>query len=95
MFSLMVRSILRTVTEAGIRKAQMSNDTMSQMNASSSAEIQKLRDEISQLRETTTQHALSLQHSVERLDHRVEFIERTALQNRNGVDNSQQIVGRS
>ena len=35
-----------------------------------------LRDEIAKLRDTSTQHAISLQHSVERLEQRVEFLER-------------------
>jgi hypothetical protein len=41
--------------------------------------MERLRTEIAQLRETTTQHALSLQHSVERLDQRVEFMERKSI----------------
>lgn len=34
-----------------------------------------LRDEIATLRDTSTQHAISLQHSVERLERRIDFLE--------------------
>ena len=74
--SFTVRRIVKIVMDADIRKIELRHGGQPQGDGVSSSELQKLRDEIAQLRETTTQHALSLQHSVERLDHRVEFVER-------------------
>jgi hypothetical protein len=90
-----VKGVMRVIADTELRKTEMRTATQAQAASLSNSDIEKLRAEISQLRETTTQHALSLQHSMERLDHRVEFIERTALQPRNGVDTTQQIIGRS
>jgi len=71
-----IRSIVKVVMDADIRKLELRRGAQAGEAAASSSEIQQLRAEIAQLRETTTSHALSLQHSVERLDHRVEFVER-------------------
>jgi len=71
-----IRSIVKVVMDADIRKLELRHGAQSSENAASSSEIEQLRAEIAQLRETTTSHALSLQRSVERLDHRVEFVER-------------------
>lgn len=55
---------------------------MARLQASKSATglnddlVAQLRQEITLLRDTTTQHAISLQHAMERIDHRVEFLER-------------------
>ena len=61
---------------------------------------ENLRDEIAKLRDTSTQHAISLQHSVERLEQRVDFLEKKVLAATTSVDRSVepaplQIVGRS
>ena len=59
-----------------------------------------LRDEIAKLRDTSTQHAISLQHSVERLEQRVDFLEKKVSAATTSVEASVepsplQIVGRS
>ena len=86
------KSVLRSMTEADIRRQQLR--FTAQTNAASTSEIQQLRAEIAQLRETTTQHAMSLQHSVERLDHRVEFMERKSVDSMDRGQQPQQVVGR-
>jgi len=96
MIGWIVKGIVRIITEADIRKQQFRFNSPPQTAvAPSSSEIQQLRAEIVQLRETTTQHAMSLQHAVERLDRRVEFLERKSI---DGVDtrhqSTQQVVGR-
>jgi len=83
MVGWIVKGVVRTVMEADIRKQQMrfaqQPHNPAPMPAASTSEIAQLRAEIAQLRETTTQHALSLQHSFDRLDHRVEFLERKSI----------------
>jgi len=60
--------------DADIRKLELKRSQS--IEPTSTPDIEELRGIVTQLRETSTQHALSLQHTVERLDHRVEFIER-------------------
>jgi len=61
---------------------------------------ENLRDEIAKLRDTSTQHAISLQHSVERLEQRVDFLEKKVSAASMSVDATVepaplQIIGRS
>jgi len=66
------------------------------MPAASTSEIEQLRAEIAQLRETTTStRNCPLQHSFERLDHRVEFMERKSIDLIDARPQpTQQVVGR-
>lgn len=73
------RSIVKVVMDADVRKIEARRAIQAQDSSVSASQIETLLAEIAQLRETTTQHALSLQHSVERLDHRVEFMERKSI----------------
>jgi len=89
------RSIARAFADASVRKQELRNAVQGQSAGVSSSEIHALRDEIARLRETTTQHALSLQHSVERLDHRVEFMERKSIDTAPPTSTQQQNIARS
>jgi hypothetical protein len=69
-------SIIKTITQSQERKLQMKLEAKNAAAGMSDSVVQDLRAEIALLRDTTTQHAMSLQHSLERLEHRVEFLER-------------------
>ena len=66
-----VNSVLQTYERVNMAKLQMRQSSV----GPSDGQLSRLSAEIAQLRDTTTQHAISLQHSVERLERRVDFIE--------------------
>jgi predicted nuclease with TOPRIM domain len=96
------RSIVKVVMDADIRKLELRKSAQLPDAGAASNELEQLRAEIARLRETTTDHALSLQHTVERLYQRVDFLERKSIasQTEDTVTiapeprQSQQIVGR-
>lgn len=73
---VVAKSIVRVVMQADIRKLELRREAQASQAPIASDELAQLRAEIARLRDTSTEHALSLQHTVERLDRRVEFLER-------------------
>jgi len=90
--SKIVQSILTTYERVQMAKLESSKRGSEEVDSGG------LRDEIAKLRDTTTQHAISLQHSVERLEQRVDFLERKvsgqALIDTATAEPQQQIIGR-
>lgn len=70
----------RRIVEAFVRayevKAQMRLQAPQQDNAATERLGHDLRSELAQLRDTSTQFALSMDHTLKRIEQRVEFLER-------------------
>jgi len=67
-----VNSVLQTYERVHMAKLEASRLS----GRGTNDDTEGLRGEMAKLRDTTTQHAISLQHAVERLEQRVEFLER-------------------
>ena len=58
------------------RKYKLKLESQSSASGSVTADIQALRDEVARLRDTSTQYDISIQHSLEDMQQRLEFLER-------------------
>ncbi len=59
------------------REKEMEYRAQGKLTPNSSAENDSLREEIANLRQMTTQYALSTQNSMEEMKHKVEFLEKS------------------
>jgi hypothetical protein len=88
-----LQSILQTIER--IHQARL--DAARSASGFSDDQLGLIRAEMAQLRDTTTQHAISIQHSLERLEQRVDFLERKssdAYDSPSGAAPRQQVIGR-
>lgn len=69
-------AMVKTVCKSQERRLQMRLEAKNAAAGMTDSVVRDLRAEIARLRDTTTEHAMSIQHSVERLEHRVEHLER-------------------
>jgi len=68
-------SIVKTIVKSQERRYQMRLDAQNAAVGLSDKGAQSLRDEIIRLRDTTTEHAMSMQHAIDRLEQRVAHLE--------------------
>jgi hypothetical protein len=66
---------LRMVLDHAHKSEQLKARGSSVLAPAQTSEIERLREEVRSLRETTAQHSLSLQHLMETLDQRVSNLE--------------------
>jgi len=90
-----VKTIMGTLERIQMAKLELARTNVRAVDGGN----ESLRDEIAKLRDTSTQHAISLQQSVERLEQRVDFLEKRVSAASMSVDASVeptplQIVGR-
>ena len=71
--------VVLEIVQSSERRLQMKLQSKQGASGLTDDQMSMLRSEISQLRDTTTQHSISLQHSLERLEHRVEFLEHKSI----------------
>ena len=67
---------IKTVVKSRDRRYQMRLEAQQAVVGLSDKGIQDLRDEIARLRDTTTEHAMSMQHAMDRMEQRVAYLER-------------------
>jgi hypothetical protein len=70
------KGIVETITQSFERIQVAKLQSAGPVAGVSEDSLSQIREEMARLRDTTTQHAISLQHAVERLEQRVEFMER-------------------
>ena len=68
-------SIIKSILQSQERRLQMKIAAQNTVVGLSDNSVQDLRAEIARLRDTTTEHAMSMQHAMERLEQRVAFLE--------------------
>jgi len=68
-------SIIKTVIKSQERRLQMKLDAQNAAVGISDKGALALRDEIARLRDTTTEHAMSMQNAIDRLEQRVAYLE--------------------
>ena len=71
-----VSGIVKTVVKSQERRYQMKLDAQNAAVGMSDRASLDLRAEIARLRDTTTEHAMSMQHAMDRLEQRVVYLER-------------------
>jgi len=84
------------IYKANERRQQLDIQARQSQDYAADARFAALQSELAQLRDTSTQHAVSLQHALERMEQRMEHVERRVF-NTADVQSEQpakQIVGR-
>lgn len=71
-----IASIFKSVLKSQERRYQMRLDAQNASVGISDNAAETLRAEIGRLRDTTTEHAMSMQHSIDRLEQRLVYLER-------------------
>jgi TolA-binding protein len=72
---LITAGIIKTVLKFTERKAEIQAQASGAGNDSLRTEMEALRQEVARLRDTSTQYDISIQHSLEDMQRRLEFLE--------------------
>jgi len=79
--ALAVIRIVKLVMQTDVRKLELRAQIQQQPGSiAGSGEVAALREELARLRDTSTQYDVSLQHALERIEQRLDHVERRVFQ---------------